>query len=405
MKNIVVIGGGPAGMTAAIAAAEQGGRVFLLEKNEKLGKKLFITGKGRCNLTNFCDEENFIKNVISNPYFLYSAIYGYGCKDVMSFVENMGVKLKIERGNRVFPLSDKSSDIIKAFEKGLRRAGVKVVLNCAVKELKFENGLIASAVTSKGEFKGDSFIVTCGGLSYPSTGSTGDGYAFAESAGHTVTERLPSLVGLKADGFCRELEGLSLKNVGISAVVGGKCVYTDFGEMLFTKDGISGPVVLSASRYVVKDIGKKVEILIDFKPALSLEALDKRILRDFEEFKNREFKNALDKLLPKAVIPIVVNVSGIDGCKQVNSVTREERRRLVEVLKAFRLNIRGTEGYERAVVTCGGVNVKEVDPTSMRSKLVPNLFFAGEVLDVDALTGGYNLQIAFSTGRLAGMNA
>ncbi|MCD8237966.1 MAG: NAD(P)/FAD-dependent oxidoreductase [Clostridiales bacterium] len=405
MRKTVVIGGGASGMTAAIAAAEKGSEVVLLEKNEKLGKKLFITGKGRCNLTNFCDEETFIKNVISNPYFLYSAIYTYGCKDVMAMVEGEGIKLKVERGNRVFPVSDKSYDIIDAFKKRLKSAKVKVVLNCNVKELKIKDGLIVSAVASKGEFKADSFIVATGGVSYPSTGSTGDGYKFAEKAGHTVTERFPSLVGLKADSFCKSLEGLSLKNVAITALVEGKTVYKDFGEMLFTGGGVSDPVILSASSYVTQHIGKDVQILIDFKPALTFEVLDKRVLRDFEEFKNKEFKNALFKLLPSAIIPVVIKAADISEDKQVNSVTKEERHRLVKTLKGFRLNITGTEGFERAVITKGGVNVKEIDPSTMASKLIPNLFFSGEVLDCDALTGGFNLQIAFSTGWIAGINS
>ncbi|MCD8090492.1 MAG: NAD(P)/FAD-dependent oxidoreductase [Clostridiales bacterium] len=405
MRRVIVIGGGASGMLAAGVAAKEGKEVILLEKNNRLGKKLYITGKGRCNLTNFSDAENLIKNTVSNPYFLYSAFYTFGSEDIMKLVEDMGVKLKVERGNRVFPKSDKSSDVIKALSRFMNINGVKVVLNCRVKGFKAEGGEIRGLITSKGEFAADSYILATGGFSYPSTGSEGEGHGFASALGHSVTKVYPSLVGLKADGFCRDLAGLTLKNIGIKACAGGKKVYEDFGELLFTHTGVSGPVILSASRYLTKEIKNKPEIYIDFKPALSESELNKRILRDFEEFKNREFKNSLDKLLPKAVIPVVVKKTGIDENKQVNSVSREERIRLIKVLKEFKLNITGTEGFNQAVITCGGVDVREIDPSTMKSKIINNLLFAGEIIDVDALTGGYNLQIAFSTGCLAGINS
>ncbi len=392
-------------MLAAGTAAKEGKEVILLEKNNRLGKKLYITGKGRCNLTNFSDAENHIKNTVSNPYFMYSALYSFTCHDIMDLVEDMGVKLKVERGNRVFPKSDKSSDIIKALSKFMNTYGVKVILNCRVKGFKAEKGEITGLITSKGEMQADSYILATGGFSYPSTGSEGEGHGFASALGHRVTNVYPSLVGLKADGFCRDLAGLSLRNIGIKAYVGNKKVYEDFGELLFTHTGVSGPVILSVSRYLTKEIKNNPKIYIDFKPALSEAELNRRILKDFEEFKNREFKNSLDKLLPKAVIPIVVKKSGIDRDKLVNSVSREERFRLINILKGFELNISGTEGFNQAVITCGGIDVKEIDPSEMRSKIINNLFFAGEIIDVDALTGGYNLQIAFSTGYLAGINS
>lgn len=405
MRRVIVIGGGASGMLAAGIAAREGKEVILLEKNNRLGKKLYITGKGRCNLINYSDAENFIKNTISNPYFMYSAFYSFGSGDIMELIENMGVKLKIERGNRVFPKSDKSSDIIKALVKFMSINGVKVILNCRVKGFKAENGEISGLITSKGEFSADSYILATGGFSYPTTGSEGEGHGFASALGHKVTRVYPSLVGLKADGFCSDLAGLTLKNIGIRAYVGEKKVYEAFGELLFTHTGVSGPVILSASRYLTKEIKKEPKIYIDLKPALNESDLNKRILRDFGELKNREFKNSLDKLLPKAIIPVVVKKTGIKEDKQVNSVSREERQRLIRVLKGFELNIRGTEGFNQAVITCGGIDVKEIDPSTMKSKIINNLLFAGEIIDTDALTGGYNLQIAFSTGYLAGINS
>ncbi len=403
-RSVIVIGGGAAGMLAAGVAAEQGKDVLLIEKNEKLGKKLYITGKGRCNLTNASDIDNHIKNMITNPYFMYSAYYSFFVDDLMALIEKMGVKLKVERGNRVFPASDKSSDIIKAFRKYLEKTGVKVLLNCRVKNIKTKNRRISGISTTKGDFTADSYILATGGRSYPSTGSTGDGYNFAAFLGHNVTELYPSLVGLTADSFCAELSGLSLRNVSIKAYVGKNKVYEDFGELLFTHRGVSGPVILSASRFITKKLGESPKIYIDMKPALSEKELDTRLLRDFGENRNRSLKNAFDKLLPKAIIPIVIEKSGVDPEKQVNSVSREERRALLGVIKGFELNITGTEGFDHAVITCGGVDVKETDPGTMKSKLIDNLYFAGEILDIDALTGGYNLQAAFSTGYLAGLN-
>ncbi len=403
-KRVIVIGGGAAGMLAAGVAAGEGKDVLLAEKNEKLGKKLYITGKGRCNLTNESDIENHIKNVMSNPYFMYSAYYSFFVNDIKELIEKMGTRLKVERGNRVFPLSDKSSDIIKALRRFDEKNGVKVLLNCKVNKLFKEQNRISGISTSQGDFTADSYIIATGGLSYPSTGSTGDGYNFAAYCGHNVTELYPSLVGLTADGFCRSLSGLSLRNVGINVFVGKKRVYEDFGELMFTHTGVSGPVILSASRFITKRLDENPEIYIDFKPALTEKELDLRLLRDFGENKNREIKNALDRLLPKAVIPFVIEQSRIDTYKKVNSISREERHALLEAVKKFRINVRGTEGFGRAVITCGGIDVKEIDPGTMRSKLMENLYFAGEVIDVDALTGGYNLQIAFSTGFLAGLN-
>ena len=405
MKTVIIIGGGPAGMTAALAAAQTGKKAVLLERNEKLGKKLYITGKGRCNLTNNSDVENHIKNIISNPSFMYSALYTFTPYDTMRLAEELGVPLKTERGNRVFPVSDKSSDIIKAFEKGLKNAGVKCVLNCRVRELKSDKGRLTEAVTSRGSFSADSFIIATGGLSYPSTGSTGDGYKFAQDSGHSIKICRPSLVGLKTKEELSGLSGLTLKNIAIKADVGGKTVYKDFGELMFTHSGISGPVVLSASRYITDEIEKEPVIYIDLKPALDRKTLDKRILRDFEEFKNLAFKNSLNKLMPKGLAPYVAEKSGIDGSKPVNSITKEERMRLEDVIKGFDVHIKSTEGFGQAVITKGGVDVTEIDPSTMRSRLAENLYFAGEIIDTDALTGGYNLQIAFSTGYLAGINA
>lgn len=408
MKKIIVVGGGAAGMLAAITAAEAGADVLLLEKNEKLGKKIFITGKGRCNVTNACETEDLLKNVVTNRRFLYSALYAFTNLQTMDFFEECGVPLKVERGERVFPVSDKSSDVINGLARRLKQAGVTVKFNATVNKVCMTDGCVTGVELQSGErLSCDACIVATGGLSYASTGSTGDGYTFAKLCGHTVTDCYPSLVGLKiTEPFAKELEGLALKNVTLKAVQGKKVLYDGFGELLFTADGISGPLVLSASAAVTDKLQQgEVKVLLDLKPALSKEELDTRILRDFEEAKNKQFRNALDKLLPQRLIRVIIGLCGIPEEKQVNSVTKQERAVLTDVLKGMEMHIKKTGGFNEAVITRGGISVKEVNPSTMESKLISGLYFAGEVLDVDALTGGYNLQIAWSTGYLAGSSA
>jgi predicted Rossmann fold flavoprotein len=406
MKKVIVVGGGAAGMMAAIKAAEKGHDVTLLEKNDRLGKKIFITGKGRCNVTSNKDIEDIIKNIPGNGNFMYSALYTFSNYDLMEMIERKGVKLKVERGDRVFPESDKSSDIIKCFEKYLNENGVNIMLNTKVTDVIAKNGEIYGVeINNERIIKCDVVILATGGKSYVGTGSTGDGYIFAEKLGHTITEIKPSLVPLVAkEEWIRDLMGLSLKNVEIKVKFNNKVIYKDFGEMLFTHFGISGPIVLSASRKVVDCLPKEVEVFIDLKPALNFDELDKRILRDFEKNKNKQFKNSLDELLPKKLIPVVVKLSQINPEKPVNSITKEERSGLVKLLKEFKITITGTRPLNEAIITRGGVSVKEVDPSTMESKIVKGLYIAGELLDVDALTGGFNLQIAFSTGYCAGIN-
>jgi len=408
MKKIIVIGGGAAGMLSAVSAAEAGADVLLLEKNEKLGKKIYITGKGRCNVTNACETEDLLKNVVTNRRFLYSALYAFTNVQTMDFFEACGVPLKVERGERVFPVSDKSSDVIGGLARRLKQAGVTVKFGATVNKVCVAEGSVTGVELQSGErISCDACIVATGGLSYASTGSTGDGYTFAKLCGHTVTECYPSLVGLKiTEPFAKELEGLSLKNVSLKAVQGKKTLYDGFGELVFTADGISGPLVLSASAAVTDKMEQgDVRVLLDLKPALSKDELDARILRDFEEAKNKQFRNALDKLLPQRLIRVIIGLCGIPEEKQVNSVTKQERAVLVDVLKGMEMHIKKTGGFNEAVITRGGVSVKEVNPSTMESKLTAGLYFAGEVLDVDALTGGYNLQIAWSTGYLAGVCA
>ena len=414
MKKVIVIGGGAAGMMAAVAAADAGAKVTIYEHNEKLGKKLFITGKGRCNVTNAGDMENLFANVMTNEKFLYSAFYTYDNQAVMDFIEKAGCPLKVERGDRVFPVSDHSSDIIAAFTRELKKRGVQIVLNTGVKELLVEEDADAENRT---RIKGvrldngkrdmaDSVIVATGGISYASTGSTGDGYRFAEDTGHKVTERKPSLVPFNLrDNWCKEAMGVSLKNVSLRMVCGKKEIYSGFGELLITHFGISGPLVLSASSYYVSKAKGETRLYLDLKPALTLEQLDKRVLRDFEESKNKQFRNALNHLFPQKLIPVMIQLSGIDPEKKVNEVTKEERKAFVELIKNVPMTIAGVRDFKEAVITKGGVSVKQVNPSTMESKLVQGLYFAGEVLDLDALTGGYNLQIAWSTGYLAGINA
>ena len=412
MKTLVIIGGGAAGMAAAAFAGELGVRTVLLEKNEKLGKKLYITGKGRCNLTNECDNDTFFKNVVTNPKFLYSSISRFGPYAAMEWFEGCGLKLKTERGNRVFPESDKSSDVIKALENKLRASGTQVRLKTTVDGLIFEDveedgkklSKIKGVRLAGGEtVAADYCLIATGGLSYPSTGSTGDGYLFAQDAGHKVTETCPSLVAVNTvEKFVKRLEGLSLKNVTLSAYDGDKRLYRELGEMLFTAAGVSGPLVLTLSAlYTKKLCSGKLRLLIDLKPGLEIDKLDERILRDFNESPNKVFANSLGKLLPASLIPVIVEMSGIGKERRVNSVTKEERLRLAGLIKAFPLTSKGLAGYNEAVITKGGVDVKQIDPKTMQSKLVRGLYFAGEVLDVDALTGGFNLQIAWATARSA----
>ena len=408
MSSVIVIGGGPAGMMAAISAAECGARVSLLEKNEKLGKKLFITGKGRCNLTNAADIEEFFRAVISNPKFLYSAFYSFTNEQTIAFFESLGLKTKVERGGRVFPQSDHSSDVISALSRELSRRKADVLLHTEVKELIIEEGRAAGVLLSSGKkLYADAVIVASGGISYPSTGSTGDGYRFAESCGHRVTELSPALVPMEVkEWYAKELMGLSLRNIQIRITEGKKKLYEEFGEMLFTHYGVTGPVILSASSVVGNRLKQKeLTLHIDLKPALSEEQLDKRVLREFEANHNRQFKNAVDSLFPAKLKPVMVELSEIPEDKKVHEITKEERLRFVRLIKDFSMTLTGLRGYKEAIITKGGVSVKEVDPGTMESKLVKDLYFAGEVLDLDAMTGGYNLQIAWSTGYLAGLNA
>lgn len=406
MSKVVIIGGGAAGMAAAIGAAQCGHQVVLYEKNEKLGKKIYITGKGRCNVTNACDTEELFSHMVRNGKFLYSAIYGFTNFDMMDLLEECGCRLKTERGGRVFPVSDKSSDVIFALERKLREQGVKVHLNEPVKELILSEGVCHGVILEKREqrVEADAVIVTTGGLSYPATGSTGDGYSFAKAAGHTVTSLSPALVPfLCEEQDVKELQGLSLRNIEVTIYNGKKVIWKEFGEMLFTHFGVSGPVVLSASSYAAEAIKKTpLRMEIDLKPALSKEQLDARILRDFEDARNKQFKNALSHLYPSKLIPVMITRSGIDPEKKVNEVTVKERQSLIDVTKAFSVTLTGLRGFNEAIITQGGIQVKEVNPSTMESKKTPGLFFAGEVLDLDGVTGGFNLQIAWSTGMLAG---
>ena len=408
MSKVIIIGGGAAGSLAARFAARNGHQVFLVEKNEKIGKKLYITGKGRCNVTNACEMEELFAAVTTNPKFLYSAFYGFTNEQTIAFFEELGVELKTERGNRVFPLSDHSSDIIHALLQEMKRQNVSILFHTEAKELLTENGKFCAVRLTDGRiFPADACIVATGGLSYPSTGSTGDGYRFARESGHKVTQTLPSLVPMEVrEWYAKELQGLSLKNVTISIYDGKKKRYEEFGEMLFTHFGVSGPVILSASSIIGRTLAEKELILsIDLKPALTKEQLDQRVRRDFEENKNKRFKNAVDKLFPAKLKPVMIELCQIDPDKQVNEISREERQRSVELIKDFRMTLTGLRGYNEAIITKGGISIKDINPQTMESRQVHGLYFAGEVLDVDALTGGFNLQIAWSTGYLAGIHA
>lgn len=408
MSNVIVVGGGAAGMMAAVFAARNGQNVQLLEKNEKLGKKLFITGKGRCNITNAADIEDLFTAVTSNPKFLYSGFYSFTNQQVIDFFEELGVKTKIERGERVFPVSDHSSDVIAAFSRELKSLGVAVSLYTEVRELLCEQDKVCGVLLTNGKkMKADAVIVATGGISYPSTGSTGDGYRFAKETGHRVTELLPSLVPMEVrQWYAKELQGLSLRNIEICITDGKKKLYEEFGEMLFTHYGVTGPVILSASSVVGKTLRKKeLTLHIDLKPALSEEQLDKRILREFDANHNKQYKNSIDSLFPAKLKPVMIELSEIEPEKKVNEITKEERQRLVHLIKDFTMTLTGLRSYNEAIITKGGVSVKEIDPGTMESKKMKGLYFAGEVLDLDAMTGGYNLQIAWSTGYLAGINA
>ncbi len=409
MANVIVIGGGAAGMMAAITAVSQGHNVTLFEKNEKLGKKLFITGKGRCNFTNAGDAEDIFNSVVTNKKFLYSAFNGFSNYDTMGFFGELGLDFKVERGNRVFPSSDHSSDVIGALSRRMKQLGVKVELNTQVDEVIANNGgfsavKVTDAYNKKRTVSADKLIIATGGNSYQSTGSTGDGYRFAKSLGHEVTPILPALVPfIVKEEWERDLQGLSLKNVNVTIYDDKKIVYSDFGEMLFTHFGVSGPTVLSASSYAAKIIkNRPLKLVIDLKPALDEQQLDERILRDFEEFKNKSFKNSLDKLLPKKLIPVIVELSKIEPDKKIHDITKQERMTLVKLIKNLTLTLTGLRGFNEAIITQGGVSVKQINPTTMESKLVKNVYFVGEVIDVDAVTGGFNLQIAWSTAYAAG---
>ncbi|MBQ6336340.1 MAG: NAD(P)/FAD-dependent oxidoreductase [Ruminococcus sp.] len=405
--KIIVIGAGPAGMMAAGAAAENGAQVALLEKNQRVGRKLAITGKGRCNITNYCDNETFIAHVTANPRFLYSAINRFSCYDTVAFFEERGLPTKVERGNRVFPVSDKAADVVDTLYDYLTELGVEIY-HKTVEGLIIEDGAVKGVRLDDREMYADAVIVTTGGLSYQATGSTGDGYRFAKAAGHTVTPLLPSLVPLCSDDAdIPLLQGLSLKNVRLTVQdnQSQKEIYSDFGEMLFTHFGISGPMVLSASAHMRSMSPHRYTIYIDMKPALDEETLDKRLLRDLAEFANKDMINALSKLLPKKLIPVVLDRAEIAQHTKCNVLTAQQRGKLLHVIKRFSVRIQSFRPVNEAVVTHGGVDVKDVDPRTMQSKLVKGLYFAGEVLDLDAYTGGFNLQIAYCTGRLAGESA
>lgn len=410
--KVVVIGGGPAGMMSAISAAKSGDKVVLLEKNNILGKKILITGKGRCNITSSLDIDDFINNIPGNGRFLYSAFENFDNKDIIELLKKEGVSVKEERGNRYFPTSDRAEDVRMALERETKKAGVDVKLNSKVCGIEIDDSRVKSVVLENGKIDADKIILATGGKSYPLTGSNGDGYKIAEELGHTIKDVRGSLVPLIAEkSVCSKMQGLSLRNVGIVLydVEKDKKIYSDFGEMLFTHFGVSGPTILSGSAHLLryKDVDKKISngkivLKIDLKPALSFEQLDARILRDFTDVKNKQFKNSLDKLLPKKMIDVVIDKSKIDSEKHVNEITREERMNLVKILKCFVVRIDGFRPVDEAIVTAGGISVKEINPKTMESKIVSGLYFAGEIIDVDAYTGGFNLQIAYSTGFTAG---
>lgn len=412
MSKVAVIGGGAAGMMAAAAAAQNGHQVSLYEKNEKLGKKIFITGKGRCNLTNDCEVEELLEAVCVNRKFLYSAFYGFTSQDTIAFFEEQGMRTKTERGNRVFPASDHSSDVIRALSDKMKKCGVKVHLNTEVEAVLSDHEgedsdrrrICAIRLKDGREISADAVIVATGGISYRSTGSTGDGYRFAEETGHSVTELSPSLVPIETQGnWASRMQGLSLRNVEVTVLDGKKEIYSGFGEMMFTHFGVTGPLILTASSQIQKKLAvHPLQMYIDLKPALSSEQLDARILREFEAAKNKQFKNVIGALFPAKLIPVMIERSGIPAEKAVHDISREERHALVTITKQFPLTLTHLRDYNEAIITRGGVSVKEINPATMESKKVSGLYFAGEVLDLDAVTGGFNLQIAWSTGYAAG---
>lgn len=404
MSRILIIGGGAAGMMAGVLAARRGHTVDVLEKNEKLGKKLYITGKGRCNVTNACDTEELFPAVMSNSKFLYSAFYTYGPQEVMDFFEQAGVPLKTERGNRVFPCSDHSSDIIRALERELKKAGARIYLRTEVKGVEAdEKGVTGVRLTDGSFLPADAVIVATGGLSYPSTGSTGDGYRIAQETGHKLTELRPSLVPLTAkEDYIPLLQGLSLKNTGLTIKSGNKVIYKDFGEMMFTHFGVTGPMILSASAHIGRFLEKgELNAYLDLKPALSHEQLDARVLREFEAAQNKQFKNVIGVLFPSSLTPVMLKIGGIGPEKKIHEISREERLRFEQLIKAFPFTITGMGEFKEAIITRGGVSVRDIKPGTMESRKVRNLYFIGEVLDLDAVTGGFNLQIAWSTAALA----
>ncbi len=408
MSKVVVVGGGAAGMLAAIGAAECGHNVTIYEKNEKLGKKMYITGKGRCNITNASEMDVLLKNVVKNNKFLYSAFYTYTNDSIVELINRMGVETKVERGNRVFPMSDKSSDVILALSRRIKELDISVEYNSSVKSIIQEDNIAVGIELVNGKkIATDNIIIATGGNSYQTTGSNGDGYKMAGKIGHNVTKIYPSLVPFNVkEEYVKELQGLSLKNIKGTFYVDDKEVYSEFGEMLFTHFGVSGPIVLSSSSYLTESISdnKNVTMKIDLKPSLSFVELDNRVTKDFNANINKDFRNSLNDLLPKKLIPVIINLSGIDEFKKVHDITKEERHMLVSLLKGMKLTIASTRGFNEAIITRGGIDVKEVNSSTMESKLIKHLFFAGEVLDIDALTGGYNLQIAYSTGYLAGIS-
>ena len=413
--KVIVIGGGPAGMMSAIASAENGNKVILIEKMQSLGRKLLITGKGRCNITSSLSMDEFIKNTPGNGMFLYSVYKNYTNTDIIDFLKRQGLEVKEERGNRIFPITDKSQDVLKCFTKRLKELNVEILLNQKVSEILVKDENVIGVKLQDKIINADKIILATGGKSYPLTGSTGDGYKMVEKLGHTVTKIKPSLVPLETfeKDTCKEMQGLSLRNVEIKLkdIEKNKIIYEDFGEMLFTHFGISGPTILSSSAHLVRYKNmdellknKKIKLSIDLKPALSEEKLDERILRDFNEIKNKQFKNSLDKLLPQKLINIIIERSGINPQKQVNEIKKEERRNLVKLLKNFEVTIKGFRPIDEAIITSGGINIKEINPKTMESKIVNGLYFAGEIIDVDSYTGGFNLQIAYSTGYTAGIS-
>ena len=403
MSKVIVIGAGPAGIMSAITASKKH-EVILLDGNDRIGKKLFITRKGRCNVTNAKDISEFFDYIYGNPHFLYSSLYSFTNEDTINFFENQGIKLKTERGGRIFPSSDKSSDIIKGLFNELKSNNVQIKLNSKVTNILYENNKILGVeINGSQRILGDYFIIATGGASYPLTGSTGDGYKFAKKLGHSIIDLKPSLVPIELnEKWLKEVMGLSLKNISLSILKNNKIIYKEQGEMLFTSYGMSGPLVLKASRFIKSDFDYIA--ILDLKPALEINELDKRIQKDFLKYQNKEFKNSLNDLLPQKIIPLIIKLSGISENKKVNVITKEERKNLVYVIKNIKMNIKGLRPIDEAIVTAGGVNTLEIDPSTMKSRVIKNLSFAGEVIDVDAFTGGYNVQIALSTGYIAGNN-